>query len=89
MVGAGAGFARPVRVWNVPPSYEDNRLPRPDRQAIRRTSDDAELEHDLCSPADFEGSEEHAKVVDVSSNFYACLNERNGDFTPITRETVQ
>ena len=64
MVGEGNGTGRPVRVWNVPSSHEDNRLSRPDRQAVRRTSDDTELEHNNCDPANFEGSDEHTIAGD-------------------------
>ena len=44
-----------------------NRLSWPDRQVIRRASDDTELEHNSCDPANFEGSEEHA-ITGVSDN---------------------
>src|SRR5439155_7491846 len=74
VVGAGDGFARPVRVWNVPPPHEDNRLSWPDRQAIRRASDDTELEHNSCDPANFEGSEEHAIAGDLAPPCRASMS---------------
>src|SRR5207244_1468545 len=74
VVGAGDGFARPVRVWNVPPPHEDNRLSWPDRQAIRRASDDTELEHNSCDPANFEGSEEHAIAGDLAHPCRASMS---------------
>src|SRR5438876_9325104 len=80
VVGAGDGFARPVRVWNVPPPHEDNRLSWPDRQAIRRASDDTELEHNSCDPANFEGSEEHAITGDLDQPL-PSVDECNGDVT--------
>ena len=81
VVGAGDGFARPVRVWNVPSPHEDNRLSWPDRQAIRRASDDTELEHNSCDPANFEGSEEHAITGDLAHPCRASMSAI--DFSPI------
>ena len=44
-----------IRVRDVPPSDEDDRLSWPDRQTLRCASDDTELEHDNRDRADLEG----------------------------------
>src|SRR6185437_5429220 len=54
MVGAGSGFGRTIRVWDVPPSHEDDRLSWSDRWAVRCGCDNTELEHDHRYPPDFE-----------------------------------
>jgi hypothetical protein len=60
VVGARDGVRRQVRVWHVPAPHEDHRLPRPDRQALRRARHDTELEHDRCHPANLEGPQQPA-----------------------------
>ena len=62
VVGAGDRVRRPVRLWNVPAPHEDNRVSRPNRQVVRRASDDTELEHNHCDPANLEGSEQHVII---------------------------
>src|SRR6266581_3684782 len=44
----------PIRLRSVPSSHENDRLSWPDRQTVRRTGDDTELEHNRCDRADFE-----------------------------------
>ena len=66
MVGTGDGVKRPICVWNVPSPYEDDWLSWPDRQALRRASNNAELEHDDDDRADFEEPGEHAIAVILS-----------------------
>src|SRR4029077_20423952 len=60
VVGAGDGVRRPVRVWHVPAPNEDHRLPRPDRQTLRPSRHDTDLEHDRCYPANLEGPQQPA-----------------------------
>ena len=60
VVGAGDGVRRPVRVWHVQAPHEDHRLPRTDRQTLRRACHDTELEHDRCHPANLEGPQQPA-----------------------------
>jgi hypothetical protein len=56
VVSAGDRVQRAVRVRSVPSSHEDNQLPWPDRQTVRRAGHDSELEHNNCYHADFEES---------------------------------
>ncbi len=60
LVGPRDGVERPIRVWGLPSSPEDDHLSWADRQALRRTGNDAELEHNHGDIADFEGSEKQA-----------------------------
>lgn len=45
---------RSPRVWSVQESYEDHRLPWPDRYAVWRPCDNTQVEHNTFSAADFE-----------------------------------
>src|SRR5437763_1631203 len=43
-----------ICLWRVSPPHEDDRVYGPDRQALHRAADDAQLEHDHRGRADFE-----------------------------------
>jgi len=45
---------KPIRLWSVPSSHENDQLSWPDRQTVRCAGDDTELEHNNCDRADFE-----------------------------------
>jgi len=83
MVGTGDGLKRPIRLWDVPSPYEDDRLSWPDRQALRRAGDDTELEHDSCNRADLEGPDEDAMT---GFDTFRSLEECNGDLTPFDQQ---
>ena len=72
MVGAGSGVERPVRVWSVPSSHENDCLPWTDRQALRRACNDTELEHDSGDHPDLETPEKHAMKEGVAAPTFAA-----------------
>jgi hypothetical protein len=45
---------KPIRIWSLPSSHEDNPLSRGDRQIVRCFGDDTQLEHDSFGREDFE-----------------------------------
>ena len=54
VAGQSDRVAGTIRLRDVPPAREDDRLPWPDRQTVRWDSDDTELEHDNGGRAYFE-----------------------------------
>src|SRR3989441_168852 len=54
---------KPIRLRSVPSSHENDRLSWQDRQTVRRTGDDTELEHNSRDRADFERPGEEGPLI--------------------------
>src|SRR5215471_8362284 len=56
MVRARDRLEATICLGSVSPAHEDDRLSGPDRQALRRAGDNAQLEHDSRGGEDFEAT---------------------------------
>lgn len=62
-----------IRLRNLSPPHEDHWVSRPNRQALRRTGNHAQLEHDTRGSADFENETGPATGCDAGNQFVCWI----------------